>query len=339
MSFSHIYGHEQKIKILQKTLAQKRTGHAYLFSGLEAIGKKTLALELVKAINCAKSDSLNDSCDECPSCRKIAKGIHPDIFPVQAEGQFIRIDTIRQMQERTRCRPLEAKKRAFIIDDADRMNDPSANALLKMLEEPTSSNILILVTTRPSALPQTILSRCQQMRFNPLSAETVAGFLVSEMKMDEQQAVLLASLSGGSIGNALALNKDNIVDYRRELLGLLAAASKKDAFSLINLASFLGSKKKEIRQGLNIVNSFFRDLLIFKETGKNEMLINQDHYDLIQERAGRLSGEQILQSIEQIEKAGVIIEQNVNKSLTLETMAFKLSYSESQISAAERTEI
>ena len=326
MSFSHIYGHEQKIRILQKTLAQKRTGHAYLFSGMEAIGKKTLAMELVKAINCAKSDSLNDACDECVSCRKIAKGIHPDIFTVQAEGQFIRIDAIRQIQERTRCLPLEAKKRAFIIDDADRMNDPSANALLKMLEEPTSANILILVTTRPSFLPQTIISRCQQMRFNPLSSETVAGFLVSEMKMDEQKAMLLAALSGGSIGNALALNKDNIVAYRKELLSLLAATSKKDPFSLINLASFLGSKKKDIRQGLNIVHSFFRDMLIFKEAGKNEMLINQDHYDLIKERAGQLSGEQILQSIEQIEKTGVIIEQNVNKSLTLETMAFKLNY-------------
>ena len=146
--------------------------------------------------------------------------------------------------------------------------------------------------------------------------------------MDEQKAMLLAALSGGSIGNALALNKDNIVAYRNDLFGLLAAISKKDPFSLLNLASFLGSKKKEIRQGLNIVNSFFRDMLIFKEAGKSEMLINQDHIKYISMCAGGLSGEQILQNIEQIEKAGDILAQNVNKSLTLETMAFKLNYSD-----------
>ena len=110
-------------------------------------------------------------------------------FLVEAEGQFIRIASIRQIQERTKCKPLEAKRRAFIIDDADKMNEESANALLKMLEEPSVVNILILVTARPYSMPQTIISRCQHMRFNPLSTETVAGFLVAEMGMDNQKAI------------------------------------------------------------------------------------------------------------------------------------------------------
>ena len=326
MSFSNIYGHEKKIEILQKTLAQNRTGHAYLFSGVSAIGKKTLAVEFIKAINCEKPDSLGDSCGECASCRKIQHACHPDIFFVEADGQFIRIASIRQIQERTTCKPLEARRRAFIIDDADKMNEESANALLKMLEEPSSANILILVTARPYSMPQTIISRCQHMRFNPLSSETVARFLVSEMNMDNQKALLLAALSGGSIGNALELNKEDIVAYRTELLTLLSTTNREDPFSLINFASFLGQKKKEIRQGLNIMNTFFRDVLVFKEVGKNEMLINQDNSSFISTCAARLSGEQILHNIKQIEKAGDIIDQNVNKSLTLETMAFKLNY-------------
>jgi DNA polymerase-3 subunit delta' len=326
MSFSNIYGHEKKIEILQKTLAQNRTGHAYLFSGISAIGKKTLAVEFIKAINCEKPDSLGDSCGECASCRKIQHACHPDIFFVEADGQFIRIASIRQIQERTKCKPLEARRRAFIIDDADKMNEESANALLKMLEEPSSANILILVTARPYSMPQTIISRCQHMRFNPLNSETVARFLVSEMNMDNQKALLLAALSGGSIGNALELNKEDIVAYRTELLTLLSTTNREDPFSLINFASFLGQKKKEIRQGLNIMNTFFRDVLVFKEVGKNEMLINQDNSSFISTCAARLSGEQILHNIKQIEKAGDIIDQNVNKSLTLETMAFKLNY-------------
>ena len=326
MSFSNIYGHEKKIEILQKTLAQNRTGHAYLFSGVSAIGKKTLAVEFIKAINCESPDALGDSCGECASCRKIQHACHPDIFFVEADGQFIRIASIRQIQERTTCKPLEARRRAFIIDDADKMNEESANALLKMLEEPSSANILILVTARPYSMPQTIISRCQHMRFNPLSSETVARFLVSEMNMDNQKALLLAALSGGSIGNALELNKEDIVAYRTELLTLLSTTNREDPFSLINFASFLGQKKKEIRQGLNIMSTFFRDVLVFKEVGKNEMLINQDNSSFISTCAARLSGEQILHNIKQIEKAGDIIEQNVNKSLTLETMAFKLNY-------------
>jgi DNA polymerase III subunit delta' len=136
----------------------------------------------------------------------------------------------------------------------------------------------------------------------------------------------LAALSGGSIGYALELNKEDIIAYRTELLNLLSTTNRKDPFSLINFASYLGQKKKEIRQGLNILNTFFRDVLVFKEVGKKEMLINQDNASFVSTCALRLSGEQILQNLEQIEKAGGIIEQNVNKSLTLETMAFKLNY-------------
>jgi DNA polymerase III subunit delta' len=326
MSFQDIYGHEKKIEILRKTMAAGRTGHAYLFSGIPAIGKRTLALEFIKAVNCENADSLNDSCGGCNSCRKIQHESHPDIFFVEAEGQFIRIASIRQIQERTKCKPLEARRRAFIIDDADKMNEESGNALLKMLEEPSVVNILILVTARPYSMPQTIISRCQHMRFNPLSSETVARFLVAKQGMDNQRALLLASLSGGSIGNALELNKEEIIAYRTELLNLLSTTNRKDPFSLINFASFLGQKKKEIRQGLNILKTFFRDVLVFKEVGKNEMLINRDNASFISVCAARLSGEQIIQNIEQIEKAGDIIEQNVNKSLTLETMAFKLNY-------------
>jgi len=326
MSFRDIYGHEKKIEIIRKTMAKKRIAHAYLFSGIQAIGKRTLAGEFIKAINCEKADSLNDSCGECASCRKINHGSHPDVFSVEANGQFIRIDSIREMQKRITCKPLEARMRAFIIDDADKMNDQAANALLKMLEEPSEANILILVTARPYYLPSTIASRCQHMRFNPLGVETVAKFLVDQTGMDDPGAKLLASLAGGSIGNAMQLNKEDVITYRTELLKLLSSTRKEDPFSLINFASFLGHGRKEIKQGLNILNTFFRDALIFKEVRQNEMLINQDNASFIAAFASRLSGEQILQNIAQVEKAGDILEQNVNKSLTLETMAFKLNY-------------
>ncbi len=256
MSFHDIYGHEKKIEIIQKTLAKKRIGHAYLFSGIPAVGKRTLALEFIKALNCDKVDSLHDSCGECVSCRKTQRKSHPDIFSVEADGQFIRIDSIREIQKRIRCKPLEARMRAFIIDDADKMNDQAANALLKILEEPSPSNILILVTARPYSLPSTIISRCQHMRFNPLSSKTVAKFLIAQQGMDNQKASLLAALSGGSIGNAMELNKEDIIVYRTELLKLLSITRREDPFSLINFASFLGQGGGKSGKGLIFLTLF-----------------------------------------------------------------------------------
>lgn len=325
MSFSGIYGHEKQIAILQKTIVQKRVGHAYMFSGINSIGKKTLAREFAKALNCELVENLHDACDKCSSCLKIGHANHPDMIFIEADGQFIRINAIREIQEQMKFKPSCGKWRAVIIDAADKMNDQAANALLKTLEEPSSSNILILISPRPYSMPATIMSRCRHMRFNPLPAATVTRFLMEQKGMDTEKAGLLAGLSGGSIGTALELDEEDIAGFRAEIMQLLANAKKDDPISLLNLASFSGQDKKKIKQGLDIINSCFRDALIFKETRRKEMLINRDKTSFIDALSQKLSGEQILRNIFLIEKSWETIEQNVNKTLTLETMAFKLN--------------
>jgi DNA polymerase-3 subunit delta' len=324
MSFLDIYGHEKQILILKQALAQNRVGHSYLFSGIDAAGKKTLALEFAKVVNCEKADEINDSCGKCPACLKISRNNHPDIFFIEAEGQFIRISAIREIQEQMTFKPMEGRRRVFVIDNADKMNDQAANALLKTLEEPSPANILILVTAKPYTLPSTIISRCRHMRFNPLSIDTVAKFLIERINIEKQKALLLAGLSGGSIGQALELNKDDVIAYRTEILNLLANTKKSEPLSLLAFASFFGQDKREIKQGFHILKTCFRDALVYKETNNEQMLINQDNSSLIASLASRLSGEQILRNITLVEKAAETMEQNVNKSLTLETMAFKL---------------
>ena len=324
MSFLDIYGHEKQKVILKQALAQNRVGHAYLFSGLDAAGKKTLALEFAKVVNCEKADEIHDSCGECPACLKINRHNHPDIFFIEAEGQFIRINAIRDIQEQMTFKPMEGRRRVFVIDNADKMNDQAANALLKTLEEPSPANILILVTAKPYTLLSTIISRCRHMRFNPLSIDTVAKFLIERMNMEKKKALLLAGLSGGSIGQALELNKDDVIAYRTETLKLLANTKKSEPLSLLAFTSFFGQDKRGIKQGFNILKTCFRDALVYKETNNDQMLINQDNSSFIASLALRLSGEQILRNIALVEKAAETIEQNVNKSLTLETMAFKL---------------
>ncbi len=325
MSFKNIYGHSKQIGMLQKAMAQHRIGHSYIFSGINAIGKKTLALAFTRSLNCENSALQNDACEKCPSCLKMIHGNHPDIHRLESQAQFIRIDAIRSIQEQMTFKPLEGKKRVFIIDDADKMNEQAANALLKTLEEPSADNVIILITARPYWLPQTILSRCRHMRFNPLSAETVARFLKEQKQMDSSKAFLLASLSGGSIGQALELDSEDMIAFRAELGRLLSAASARDPMSLLTFSSFLGQDKKEIKQGLKILTTYFRDALVYKETSRSSMLINANDLPAVSALSGRLSGEQLLRNIALVDQSADLIEMNVNKSLTLEAMAFKLS--------------
>jgi DNA polymerase-3 subunit delta' len=326
MSFHDIYGHERQKEILKKTLAQKRVGHAYLFSGTNAVGKRALAGEFATALNCEKADILKDSCNQCPSCIKIRHASHADLIFVKADRQFIRIDAVREIQERMKFRPLEGRWRTVIIDEADKMNDHAANALLKTLEEPSASNVLILISARPYSMLPTIISRCRHMRFNPLPVTEVRRYLMEQKGIDQQKSAMLAGLSGGSIGLALELDEEDVYALRTELIKLLLNAKNGNPISLLNLASNLGHDKKKIKQGLDIINSFFRDALIFKETRRNDMLINADKSSFVDLLAGNLSGSQILQNISLVSKAWETIELNVNKTLTLETMAFKLNF-------------
>jgi len=243
---------------------------------------------------------------------------------VEAEGQFIKIRDVRDLQNQMKFKPFEGGKRIFIIVDADKMNITSANALLKTLEEPSSSNILILITSRPYQLPLTILSRCQHLRFNPLQKETITSFLQVRLSMDSESAMVLASSSGGSIGKALEMSKDAFLTLRMKILSKLSENRMQDPLVALSFVNAFGKDRGEIIDRLDILRAFYRDALVYKETVKMERLINQDHVDIIKSIADRLSGHDILNNIKTVDWASDAIDQNVNKTLTLEAMTFKI---------------
>jgi DNA polymerase-3 subunit delta' len=323
MSFKDIYGHEKQISVLQTATARNRVPHAYLFYGTEGVGKRTVAEIFSKAMNCR--DNTTDSCDVCPSCVKIDRGNHPDVVMIRAEGQFIKIKEIRELQEQMKFRPLEGRKRIFIIDDADRMNIVSANALLKTLEEPSASNILILITARPHQLPMTILSRCQHVRFNPLQRETIAAYLQKKVSLDSQASFLISLSSGGSIGRALTLHDDSYLTTRNAVFTIMSKIRMNDPLMVLLLPNDFGQDRKEVMERLGILMAGYRDALVYKETGEVDRVINQDHIDVIQSVAENVAGRDILNSIRAVDRAFHALSQNANKQLTLETMVFRLS--------------
>ncbi len=322
MSFQNIYGHEKQIAMLKNAMAQGHLPHALLLYGITGVGKRTTAAVFAKALNCAAGGG--DSCDVCVSCLKTDRGNHPDVITVEAQGQFIKIDAVREIQARMRFRPLEGNTRIFLILDAERMNAVAANALLKTIEEPSPSNILILVSSVPHQLPQTILSRCQHLRFNPLPQETVALFLRERLSLDPAQARMLSAASGGSIGKALEMNDEAFLHSRRRIIGYLSDSDRTDPVKLSSFLADFGQERTGILRKLDVLRSCFRDVLVYKETGEKERMVNGDCLEFISSTAGRLPGADILEAIRTVEKARAAIELNANKLLTLETMMFRL---------------
>jgi DNA polymerase III subunit delta' len=321
MTFKEIYGHRQQIAILKGAMANNRIAHAYLFYGMQGIGKETTAFVFAKALNCEGEDP---PCDGCASCRKAEHKNNPDIITIRPDGQFIKIGAIKELQEQMKFRP-RAGRRVVILSEADRMNAAAANALLKTLEEPSAGNILLLATSRPHALPMTILSRCQHLRFHPLPREEVARFLREQASLGDDVAEVLAASSGGSIGTALEMSREDYLTVRNGILEYLSQDDPVNTLKRLAFAGRFGTEREEILQRLQILRICYRDAMVFRETADAGRLIFRDHAGVIRSVAGRLSGRNLLSNLAQVESAMHAIEQNVNKTLTLESMAIKLA--------------
>jgi DNA polymerase III subunit delta' len=322
MSFKDIVGHEKQIALLQGFMAKNRLPHALLFHGMEGIGKRTTALIFAKALNCVEENQ--DACDVCSSCRKVEHGNHLDVVILEAQGQFIKIQAVRDLQQQMKFKPWEGKKRVCIIDDAERMNDAAANTLLKTLEEPPASNIIVLISSRPYQLPATILSRCQQLRFNPLPEDKAASLLTARLPIDAQTAITLASSSGGSIAGALEMHKGSYLGIRDDLMDMISEAGTGDPLRRLSLANRLGDDREDILERLGILRMCFRDILFYKETKVMKGLISPDKMNVIKPLSEKLPAEDIISNIRTIDGTLRAVEMYADKTLALEVMMLKL---------------
>lgn len=322
MPFSDIYGHEKQIGIIRQALLRQRAPHAYLFYGIPGVGKGSTALALAQALNCLEQKSLDEACGVCLSCRKIAEGNHPDLFFIKADGQFIRIEMVREIQNIMVFRPMEGRIRLFVITDADRMNTAAANALLKTLEEPSANNVLILITSRLQQLPPTIVSRCQQIRFNPLPGDKIISYLMRDGAVSREQAEGVSRASGGSIGKAVKMLGEGESEKRRELSEkMLRSPRTPEGAALIN--SF-GQEREMIIDRLMIWKSLLRDVLVYKATDGSGELLNPSGREAISSYADRYNAATLFKQIDALEGAIRAIEHNANKQLTLEAMLIRI---------------
>ena len=272
--FSEILGHESVKAGLVHAFNTGRMHHAILMTGVAGIGKSMLARAFVQAIMCEQSTPGHLArCLSCRNCTRIAKGIHPDVIEIDEPTATIKIEVIRDLQQRLSFAPYESERRFVIIQDVHKMQDAAANCLLKTLEEPEAHTTFILITSQVQRLLPTIVSRCQVVRFAPFSFDEVAKFLESH-DVSPESANQTAAMAGGSLGAGLELSSG---DYKTEVIEafekILHVKSTLDGFEI---ASDLKGKKAMADPILSLLQIYLRDMLVLKVAPKAPIILK--HY-------------------------------------------------------------
>jgi len=299
---SEIRGQEKAIAALKRDLASARMAPSYLFIGPESVGKFTTAEAFASVLLCGDRQSTEsgglDACGHCASCRKVQAGVHPDLLVVRRDGQFIKVGDsegerkpgeppqIRQLIAAAQRRPYEGPVKAFLVDEAHRMNASAANALLKTLEEPPADTVIVLTATTLGALPQTIVSRCRVVRFRALERSWLAGEIARVRKLPDAEAGLLAIFCGGRMDRALEAEPQEVAERRRKALELLDAGVAGQAGAILASVGGVGSSREEAEALLDVFLVLVRDLSVAKRGVPPAFLINED---LAQEMGRRAS--------------------------------------------------
>ena len=338
MAFSDILAQDHITNHFRKTITSNHLSHAYIFTGQDGIGKTLLAKELSKAILCSEKE--DDSCNSCNNCVRIENSNHPDVHWIEIEkkAKFLKIDNIRDLQHSVKLSPVESNYKIFIIKEADRMNEEASNCLLKTLEEPPASTIIILIANSLTPVKETIKSRCQIIRFHPIPAHIIEDQLIKRFDADTSKVGWISRFSSGSMGNAFELLEDNFYEKNSDIVNrigvsgidnLLLAEEVIDNY--LSSSETLEEKRQALRRILNCILQFYRDLLVVKirnvyGTGKKPSpLFNTDHEDTLQRCANYLTQKQITAIINDILEFIKYIDYNLNINLLVENIFTKIA--------------
>jgi DNA polymerase III subunit delta' len=337
--FDRIAGNARVKEVLKRMLESGRLPGALLFAGEEGVGKKLFALEIARALNC-RTPRNNEACGECSACRRIAKinyperddadewnqiiwTDHPDVGLVVAPRRVLRVEQMRQIEKEANFRPFEGKARVFLIDEADKLNDASANALLKVLEEPPRTSYLILITARPAMLLPTIRSRCQMIRFAPLTPDEIESHITIHEGIDKKTARIRARAAGGSMGRALSGDLVTFTSQRKAMLKVLNALVLSDnRAELLRSAEQLNEAqyKDEFEERLDVLETLIRDAWMLSLGVKPSQLVNEDLLTELQPISNKLdpgrAGNWILQ-IEDLREQLIV---NINRKVTTDAL-------------------
>jgi len=359
VKLADVRGHDRVRSILSRALARDRLPPALLFAGPDGVGKKLLALAVAQAALCERAPAA-EPCGACRACRKISAALAPDrmealrqeadrhpdedvwrnfrLHPdlVLAEGWWltktgrprpepeIRVGQVRDLIGEIAGSPFEARRRVFVVDDAHTMNDAAQNALLKSLEEPPPRSHVILVSAAPLGLRQTIRSRCQLLRFGPLTRSAVAAHLSEQRGVPEEEARKQAALAGGSLGAATTFEAESYSQMRETLVELLERVGSLDPVGRMQAAEAL-EQAEDATLLLTTLRSLLRDLLALRAGAASEALVHPDLAERLAPLARGPLGERAGALAEEAAEARVALRGFANKLLTFDLLVDSLA--------------
>jgi DNA polymerase III subunit delta' len=261
-----VYGHEWAVAHLRKAIVHERTRHAYLITGIDAIGKRTLAYHFAMALNAPHPGQPGNIDYDASIARRIMSGNHPDIILSQLDDKTgaLKIEQVREISTRLALKPYEARCRVAILDDFQNARGEAQDALLKTLEEPAQTAVLLVLTRNTEGILSTITSRCQVLNLRPPALDTVRTVLEREHGLAPPDADLVARVSGGRIGWAIAAAQpDNpALDQRNQALDLLEDTLTQRRPQRFALADDLAKDKLAVLPLLELWLTYWRDLLL-----------------------------------------------------------------------------
>ncbi|HTU02607.1 MAG TPA: DNA polymerase III subunit delta' [Candidatus Sulfotelmatobacter sp.] len=326
MPFREIRGQARAVAQLRQAWAGGRLAQAYCFIGPAGVGRRRTALALAQAVNClapTAGDEGPDACGECRACRRIAAGRHPDVALVGPEDKsVITIDQIRAVSAGAALKPHEAARKVWILDPADAMQEPAANAFLKTLEEPAGASLFVLLVTLPDSLLPTVRSRCQEVRFGLLPEADLAALLLAAGRTPAE-AEAAAALAGGSAERALALEPGEYQELEGRVVGEVWEALG-SLLPTLEQAERLAKDRAGLEAALAILLNFTRDLAVAKVGGEARRLLRSARRAAAEQHAAGLSMAAILQVHAAQAEAERALARNANPRLTAERMLLRM---------------
>ena len=319
--FSEIVGHEQIIEHLQNAIEADKVSHAYILNGPDKAGKMMIAKAFAQTLQCEKGGL--EPCMECHSCKQAMTKNQPDIIYVRHEkSNTISVDDIRtQINNDIVVKPYSSKRKIYIVDEAEKMNQQAQNALLKTIEEPPAYAVLLLLTTNADTFLPTILSRCVRLNLKAVRDEEIKDFLMKKHQLPDYQADVCVAFAQGNVGKAIQLaSSDSFNELKTAALQLLKRLDDIELYEMTEAVKQISEYKLEINDYFDLMMIWYRDILYFKATNDVNRLVFKDEVYDIKKQAAKSSYQGIETIIEALEKAKLRLNANVNFDLVIELL-------------------
>ncbi|MCI8511295.1 MAG: DNA polymerase III subunit delta' [Lachnospiraceae bacterium] len=316
-----ILGNDMLKEHFKKAIESHRISHAYVLTGEAGMGRKSIANAFAMTLLCEKGGK--EPCMTCHSCRQVLAGSHPDLIYVKhKKPDSIGVDDVReQINDSILIRPYSSYYKIYVVDEAEKLTVQAQNALLKTIEEPPSYAVLILITTNQEAFLPTILSRCVQLKLKPLKDSTVKSYLTEHLNVPDKEAEICAAFARGNLGKAIHLStSEEFKELYQRVMVLLKNVETMDISMLLDCIRELKEQSTDIGEVLDLMQLWYRDVLMFKVTKDMNLLIFKDMYSLVNAMGQKIGYDGLEHILSAIDTARIRLAANVNMELVMELL-------------------